>query len=114
MAQAARQSDAWMCRCAHRHAVTAAAARMVAGSSAVCEWPRGGSVGAVSTSGAETGPTWKQSGAGVVMAVGVLMGLDSGKGKKAVALDGSLPEKLLVAQARGCGGRSWLPTNGKL
>jgi hypothetical protein len=48
------------------------------------------------------------------MAVGVLMGLDSGKGKKAVALDGSLPEKLLVAQARGCGGRPWLPTNGKL
>jgi hypothetical protein len=114
MAQAALQSDVWVCRCAHRRAVTAAAARTVVGSLAVRQWPGGGSVGAVSTSGAETGPTWKQHGVGVVMAVGVLMGLGIGKGKKAVALGGSLPEKLLVARVHGCGGRPWLPTDGKL
>jgi hypothetical protein len=32
------------------------------------------------------------------------------KGKKVVALGGSLPEKLWMARARGCGGWSWLPT----
>jgi hypothetical protein len=32
------------------------------------------------------------------------------KGKKAVALGGSLLEKLRMARARGCGGRPWLPT----
>jgi hypothetical protein len=32
------------------------------------------------------------------------------KGKKVVALSGSLSEKLQMAWARGCGERSWLPT----
>jgi hypothetical protein len=32
------------------------------------------------------------------------------KGKKAVALGGSLPEKLQMARACGCSGRPWLPT----
>jgi hypothetical protein len=32
------------------------------------------------------------------------------KGKKAVVLSGSLPEKLWMARARGCGRWSWLPT----
>jgi hypothetical protein len=38
----------------------------------------------------------------------------TGKGKKAVVLGDSLPENLWVAQACGCGGWPWLPTDGEL
>jgi hypothetical protein len=102
----ANNPDSWACQRGHRRAVTAAVARTVASSPAVRRWPGGGSVGAMSTSGAESGrrarrrqreppveaarrgdvdgdsTRWRPTEEATSVDGGVPMGLDSCKGVK--------------------------------